>query len=203
MFYFSPKRLPSKYPNKIPEKPMPQPDIQNSARRKFLRTAPVAAAAGLALAAPSLRAAPASAPSGMPAHPAPFQHITAQQFDHDIRQTQAHPGNLNLVEEKGTSFSMVLTTEKHKAAPGFEAHAHRDHIFQILEGSTDYEVGGTPKGGHMIAPGEWRGSESVGATRITLHKGDRLIIPRGTPHKRTTPGSVTFTLISPECDGIS
>jgi mannose-6-phosphate isomerase-like protein (cupin superfamily) len=183
------------------ENPMPPTKIQNPTRRKFLRTAPVAAAAGFALATPSLHAEPA--PAGMHTHPAPFQHITAAQLAHDIHTTEAHPGNINLVEEKGTSFSMVLTTEKHKAAPGFEAHAHRDHIFQILEGSTEFEIGGTPKGGHMIAPGEWRGPESIGATRLTLHKGDTLVIPRGTPHKRTTPGSVTFTLISPECSTIS
>lgn len=186
---------------------MSQSEIQSPSRRKFLRAAP--AAAGIALAAPALLAAAATGPAynwdtcGMPAHPAPFRHIAAQQFQQGIDKTQTNPGNINLVEENGTSFSMVLTTEKHKAAPGFEAHAHRDHIFQILEGSTDYEVGGTPKGGHMIAPGEWRGPESVGATRITLHKGDRLVIPRGTPHKRTTHGSVTFTLISPECEGIA
>lgn len=182
---------------------MTQSKIQNPTRRKFLRSAPVAAIAGLALGDTSLFAAAAPGPSGMPVHPAPFQHITATQIEHDIHQTEAHPGNINLVDKKGTSFSMVLTTEKHKAAPGFEAHAHRDHIFQILEGSTEYEVGGTPKGGHMIAPGEWRGPESPGATRITLRKGDRLVIPRGTPHKRTTRGSVTFTLISPECNSIA
>lgn len=178
-------------------------DIENPARRKFLAVAPIAAAAGLALGEPSLFAAVLAGPTGMPSHPARFQHIPAEQIERDIQQTEAHPGNLTLVEEKGTSFSMVLTTEKQKTAPGFEAHAHRDHIFHILEGSTEYEIGGTPKGGHMIAPGEWRGPESTGATRITLHKGDRLVIPRGTPHKRTTPESVTFTLISPECDSIS
>ena len=31
---------------------------------------------------------------------------------------------------------------------------------------------------------------------MTLHKGDMLVIPRGTPHKRSTEGSVTFYLIS-------
>jgi mannose-6-phosphate isomerase-like protein (cupin superfamily) len=76
-------------------------------------------------------------------------------------------------------------------------HEHRDHIFQILEGSTTYEVGGTPKGGRTIGPGEWRGPHVDGATRLTLNKGDRLIVPRGTPHKRSTPEHVTFTLISP------
>lgn len=139
----------------------------------------------------------------MPSHPAGFQHITAAQIHHDVVTTEATPGSRNLVGGNGVSFTMVLTTEEHTAAPGFEAHAHRDHIFQILEGSTEYEIGGTPKGGRMIAPGEWRGPESLGATRLTLRKGDRLVIPRGTPHKRTTPASVTFTLISPECDGIA
>ncbi len=184
-------------------------NIQSPTRRKFLRTAPIAAAAGIALATTSVHASTSTGPAcnwstcGMPSHPAPFQHIAAEQMEDDIRKTLAHPGNINLVEEINTSFSMVLTTEKHKAAPGFEAHAHRDHIFQILEGSTEYEIGGTPQGGHMIAPGEWRGPESVGATRLTLRKGDTLVIPRGTPHKRTTPRSVTFTLISPECNTIS
>jgi quercetin dioxygenase-like cupin family protein len=177
--------------------------IENPGRRNFLRTAPVAAAAGFALADTSLFASPTAVPAGMPSHPAKFQYITAEQIEHDIQQTEAKPGHINLVDEKGTSFSMGLTTEKNKSAPGFEAHAHRDHIVQVLEGSTVYEVGGTPKGGQMIAPGEWRGPESVSATRLTLHKGDRLVIPRGTPHKRTTLGSVTFTLISPEYDGVS
>ena len=130
--------------------------------------------------------------------PAKFQVITAAEIEKDIRNTEDKPGNVTLVAEKGVCFSIVLTTEKAQTAPEFESHEHRDHIFQILEGSTVYEVGGTPKGGRMIAPGEWRGPESVGATKVTLNKGDRLIVPRGTPHKRSTPEMVSFTLISPE-----
>ena len=38
--------------------------------------------------------------------------------------------------------------------------------------------------------------ESDGATSVSLNKGDMLVIRRGTPHKRTTKGTVTFTLIS-------
>jgi mannose-6-phosphate isomerase-like protein (cupin superfamily) len=33
---------------------------------------------------------------------------------------------------------------------------------------------------------------------MTLEKGDMLVIPRGTLHKRSTAGTVTFTLISPQ-----
>lgn len=171
--------------------------IDNPGRRKFLSTAPVAAAAGLALADLSLLTLPAS---GQAANgTAKFQVFTAAEMQKNIEKTNADAGNINLVEEKGgMSFTMVLTTEKNKIAPEFEMHQHRDHVFQILEGSTVYEVGGTPKGGHMIGPGEWRGPQVEGATRIALHKGDRLVVPRGTPHKRSTHESVTFTLISPE-----
>jgi ribosomal protein L16 Arg81 hydroxylase len=60
-----------------------------------------------------------------------------------------------------------------------------------------YQVGGTPKNGRNIRPGEWLAPESEGATTLTLKKGDMLIIPRNTPHKRSTEGTVTLTLVSP------
>lgn len=171
--------------------------IDNPGRRKFLCAAPAAAAAGLVLAEASLFATPASGQVASSA--ARFQVFTAADMEKDIRKAEEDSGNINMVEEKGgTSFTMVLTSEKNKTAPEFEMHERRDHIFQILEGSTIYEVGGTPKGGRSIGPGEWRGPEVEGATKITLHKGDRLVVPRGTPHKRSTQQSVTFTLISPE-----
>lgn len=177
---------------------MSEMGIENPGRRSFLRAAPVAVAAGFALADGSLIAMPAASGAAPMGEPAKFQVFTAEQIEKDIKTATGNPANVNLVEEKGVSFTMVLTTEKDKSAPEFESHEARDHIFQILEGSTVYELGGTPKGGRMIGPGEWRGPESVGATKVTLNKGDRLIVPRGTPHKRSTTGSVTFTLISPE-----
>ena len=70
-------------------------------------------------------------------------------------------------------------------------------MFYILDGTTVYEVGGTPKGGHNTRPGEWLAPESEGAVTYTLKKGDMLVIPRGTPHKRKTAGSVTLLLVSP------
>lgn len=170
--------------------------VENPGRRNFLRAAPVAAAAGFALAEASLQAMPA--PDAPQRGAAKVQLFSAQEIARDVRKLETNPGNINVVEEKGNiGFSMVMTTEKNKTAPEFESHQQRDHIFQILEGSTVYEVGGTPKGGRMIGPGEWRGPDVVGATKYTLNKGDQLIVPRGTPHKRSTAGSVTFVLISP------
>lgn len=170
--------------------------VENPGRRRFLQAAPVAAAASLALADASLFASPA--PDAAASGTARFRVFTAAAIQKDVESTEAHPGNLDLVNGQGVSFTMVMTTEKNKSAEEFEAHEHRDHVLQVLDGSTVYEVGGTPKGGRSIGPGEWRGKNVEGATKLTLHKGDTLFIPRSTPHKRSTAGSVTFTLISPE-----
>jgi quercetin dioxygenase-like cupin family protein len=115
-----------------------------------------------------------------------------------MKMVQAKPGNDNLFASKTLPLTIVMTTEEKKSGKEFEYHEGRDHIFQILEGTTVYELGGTPKDAHSTKPGEWLAPTSEGATSLTLHKGDMLVIPRGTPHKRTTETSVTFILISAE-----
>ena len=150
--------------------------IKNPGRRNFLRTAPIAAAAGFALADGSLFASPAAGQSAAPAAAATIQLFTAQAIQEDIKALQAKPGNNNLE---------------------FEWHEGRDHVLQIMDGATVYEVGGTPKDGRNTKPGEWLAPGSDGAATLTLKKGDMLVIPRGTPHKRSTAESVTFLLISP------
>jgi len=164
----------------------------NPSRRSFLRTVPaVAAAAGLALTDKSLFAATTEAPAEK------FQVFTAQQLADDARALQAKPGNNNLVDIK--TATIVMTTEVAHSGKEFEWHEGRDHILQIVDGTTIYELGGTPKGAHPSTsgkPGEYNSPDSEGATKLTLKKGDMVTIPRNTPHRRSTAGSVTFILIS-------
>jgi quercetin dioxygenase-like cupin family protein len=177
---------------------------QKGGRRGFLRALPGVAAAGLAIGegifspagamgqnAPSAGGAAAQLFGGFA-----FQLFTAQTLADDVRALDAAPGNNNLISDR--NFTVVLTTEKAKSAAEFEWHEGRDHIFQILEGSTVYELGGTPKGAHSKGPGEWLAPESEGAATYTLNKGDMLVIHRGTPHRRRTAESVTLLLISPQ-----
>jgi mannose-6-phosphate isomerase-like protein (cupin superfamily) len=171
--------------------------MKNLSRRKFLGTAPVAAAAGLTLANTSILSAYAAGQGAAPAGPATFQLFTAQAMQEDIKALQAQPGNNNLVDAKSLPFTMVLTTETAKSAKEFEWHEGRDHVLQIIDGATVYEVGGAPKDGRNTKPGEWLAPVSEGAATLSLKKGDMLVIPRGTPHKRSTAESVTFLLISP------
>jgi quercetin dioxygenase-like cupin family protein len=156
----------------------------NTSRRTFLRTAPVAAAAGFSL---SDRLIFAAAP----------QAFQAKTLDADAKALQAKPGNNTLFDPKTLPVNIVMTTEAHKSAAEFEWHEGRDHIVQILDGSTLYEVGGKPTAGHVNkGPGEWLSPTADGAKSILMGKGDMLVIPRGTLHKRSTEDSVTFILIS-------
>jgi quercetin dioxygenase-like cupin family protein len=166
--------------------------MKDQSRRRFLRSAPLAAAAiTLPLSDKLLFAADQSQ-----AAPVPFQLITAAQLAEATKKLQATPGNDNLFQPPSLPLTIVLTTEDKKSAKEFEWHEGRDHIVQITEGTTLYEVGGTPQGAHNTKPGEWLAPASTNATKYTLHKGDMLVIPRGTPHKRSTETSVTFILIS-------
>ena len=166
--------------------------VKSTSRRNFLRTAPLAAAAVTLPLSETLLFAAQAAPT-----PVPFQFFTATQLAESQKKLQAAPGNDNLFQPATLPFTIVLTTEEKHYAKEFEWHEGRDHIVQILEGTTIYELGGTPAGAHNNKlPTEWLAPTSTGATRMTLHKGDMLVIPRGTPHKRSTEGSVTFYLIS-------
>jgi mannose-6-phosphate isomerase-like protein (cupin superfamily) len=163
-------------------------------RRNFLLTAPAAAGVGLSMAElfASMVAAQNSTPTDTEAN---YMVYSAEEIEDDIIALQAKPGSKNLYRDM--NFAIDLTVEKNTVAKEFEWHEHRDHIIHILDGETVYELSGTPQGTHNPREGEGLAPASEGATKVTLKKGAILIIRRGTPHKRTTPRSVTFTLTGP------
>jgi mannose-6-phosphate isomerase-like protein (cupin superfamily) len=163
-------------------------------RRWFLVRASAVAAAGLSIAGEILNA-PRTAAQAAPRTPG-VQSFTAAGLHDAIANLQANPSTNNLVND--VTFTVALTVEKEKSAKEFEWHEGRDHVFQILDGSTVIEVGGTPKNAHSNKPGEWNAPESENAVKLALSKGDMLVIPRGVPHRRTTTGTVTLMLISPQ-----
>ena len=164
----------------------------DSTRRWFL----VKASAAAACVSIGGEAAGARSAAAETAGPGGVEKFTAADLRGVIAGLDASPGNKTIVDEK--TFVVMLTVEKHKAQAEFEWHEGRDHVFQIIDGATVIEVGGTPKGAHSSKAGEWNAPESEGAEKISLSKGDLLVIPRGVPHRRTTEGSVTLMLISPQ-----
>ena len=166
-------------------------NVESPQRRSFLRTVPVAAMAGIGLT--ELGIFPRQASSQTESHK--FEVITVETIQDAIKALQATPGNRTLYE--CSTFSLVLTSERAKGAKEFEWHEHRDHVFHIIDGSTTYELGGSPQNAHSPKPGEWLAPSSEGAATVTLKQGEFLVIPRGTPHRRTTKEGVLFALFSP------
>lgn len=164
--------------------------VKNHSRRNFIRTAPLAAVTAVTTKNILL------AQTAVPSAPQTFQLFPADKLNQAMKDLQVKPGNDNLYTTSSLPFTIVLTTEAKKSAKEFEWHEGRDHILQVLDGSTVYELGGSPQGARNTLPGEWLAPTSLNATTLTLHKGDILVIPRGTPHRRSTTDSITFYLIS-------
>jgi mannose-6-phosphate isomerase-like protein (cupin superfamily) len=170
---------------------------KKTSRRNFLRTAPVAAAAGFTLTNALTALAQAGEPGAdVVASAQPYKLFKASDLDADMKALDAKPGDNRLYDSKSIPVQIILTTEKHKSATEFEWHEGRDHVLHVIEGSTLYEIGGTAKGTKVMGPGEWHATGAEGSKSILLGKGDMLVIPRGTLHKRSTEDSVTFLLIS-------
>ena len=50
------------------------------------------------------------------------------------------------------------------------------------------ELGGTLVDPKEATPGEWRAKTVAGAKSVVIRQGDIVIVPRGTPHRRTVTG---------------
>lgn len=174
---------------------MKKTEVEDLSRRGFLCAAPLAAAAGLVLADGKLFAAQAGAPGGVWFVPNAYQMFTAETIAGDCKALEGTSATTNLIQNK--NFTIVITSETAKTAPEYEWHAGRDHILQILEGETVYEVGGAPVNPRNVKPGEWLAPSREGGATFHMKKGDMLVLPRGTLHRRITAGSVILTLIAP------
>jgi uncharacterized protein GlcG (DUF336 family) len=63
-----------------------------------------------------------------------------------------------------------------------EVHQCDTDIIHVLEGSATFVTGGTVDTGKLIAAGEIRGTMIRDGQTQTLHKGDVIVVPHGTPH---------------------
>jgi mannose-6-phosphate isomerase-like protein (cupin superfamily) len=169
-------------------------------RRNFLWTAPLAAAVALPLTDTLLHASAVPSAGGQSAEAGPrvpVQLFPAAMVQGMMNDLEASHGTKDLIPPtKDLAITMTMSAEEKKSGKEFEFHAHRDHVFQVLDGMTRYEVGGTPKNARQTGPGEWLAPESEGFKVFELKKGDMLTVPRMTPHKRITEESVILLLIS-------
>ena len=76
-----------------------------------------------------------------------------------------------------------------------EAHGHWYDYIHVLDGEGTITYGGTQAGAHDVGDLEMRGGALEGGKTITLHPGDRLVVPPGLVHLFTATPGHTFTYL--------
>ena len=98
----------------------------------------------------------------------------------------------NKVEElfggEGMQLRVAVQHEKNKPAPAGEVHDASDDVYYVLEGAATLTLGGKLEAPSEVEPGEWRAPRIVGGQTVEITKGDLIVVPRGTPHTRSTVG---------------
>ena len=130
-----------------------------------------------------------------PAEPLrPFVVLTAQSLSDLERRVRAENRAEDLMGGPGTQLRVAVLNEKDKAASEAEVHDASDDVYYVLEGSATLTLGGKLHAPHETEPGEWRAARIAGGRTFEIRKGDLVVVPRGTPHARSTAGK-DFSMI--------
>ena len=136
-------------------------------------------------------AAYAAAQGRAPSAPSkPFEVRTARQISDVIRELEAKEGNqqFDVAAQAGTQMRVAVFHDEKREGDSFEVHDDSDDIYYVLDGTATLELGGTLTGATEISPGEWRSTSAAGARTVKVAKGDLVVVPRGTVHRRTVTG---------------
>jgi mannose-6-phosphate isomerase-like protein (cupin superfamily) len=89
---------------------------------------------------------------------------------------------------------VAVQHERNKPAAEAEVHDASDDVYYVLEGTATLTLGGRLDAPVEREPGEWRGPRISGGKTFDIKKGDLVVVPRGTPHMRSTAGK-EFSMI--------
>jgi mannose-6-phosphate isomerase-like protein (cupin superfamily) len=111
-------------------------------------------------------------------------------------QKKLQPSNKveELIGGAGMELRVAIQHENNTTAANAEIHDASDDVYYVLDGTATLTLGGTLESAKEIEPGEWRGPKIVGGQKVEIAKGDLIVVPRGTPHHRSTANQ-DFTMI--------
>jgi mannose-6-phosphate isomerase-like protein (cupin superfamily) len=134
-------------------------------------------------------------PQRSPSQPTrPFVVLPAQSLADLERKLRPDNKAEELIGGEGMQLRVAIQHEKNHAAPSGELHDASDDVYYVLEGAATLTLGGKlDPTAREIEPGEWRGKIN-GGQNVEIKKGDLIIVPRGTPHERSTIGK-DFSMI--------
>ena len=118
----------------------------------------------------------------------PFVVLSGQAVDDVVHKL--HPENKveELIGGEGMELRVAVQHEAGKAAAAAEIHDASDDVYYVLEGTATLTLGGKLESPKEVEPGEWRGPRIEGGQNFDVKKGDLIVVPRGTPHMRSTVG---------------
>ena len=130
-----------------------------------------------------------------PSEPArPFVVMTAQTLADLERKVRPEAKAEDLHGGAGAQLRVAVQHERNKPAAEAEVHDASDDVYYVLEGAATLTLGGRLEAPVEREPGEWRGPRISGGKTFDVKKGDLVVVPRGTPHMRSTAGK-EFSMI--------
>lgn len=124
----------------------------------------------------------------------PYVVMSAQSVD-DLQKTlQSDNKTAELIDSGGMQLRVAVQHEKNKTGAAAELHDASDDVYYVLDGTATLVLGGRLEDPKETDPGEWRSPRIIEGKIFEIKKGDLVIVPRGTPHQRST-ANLNFTMI--------
>lgn len=121
--------------------------------------------------------------------------VMSSQSLNDLNQ-KLQPGNKaeELIDSAGMQLRVAVQRETNKTGAAAEVHDASDDVYYVLEGGATLVLGGRLESPQEVEPGEWRSPRIIEGKTHEIRKGDLVVVPRGTPHQRSTANK-EFTMI--------
>lgn len=124
----------------------------------------------------------------------PFVVLSSQSLDDLKQKLQPDNQTAELIDSAGMQLRVVVQHEKNKTGAAAELHDASDDVYYVLDGAATLVLGGKLEAPREVEPGEWRSAHIIDGKTVEINKGALVIVPRGTPHQRSTANK-DFTMI--------
>lgn len=94
----------------------------------------------------------------------------------------------DIIGGAGMETRVAVQHDTRRSGDLVELHDKSDDVYYVLKGEATLELGGTLDDPKEATPGEWRAKTVTGAQSVKIKQGDLVMVPRGTPHRRTVTG---------------
>ncbi len=116
----------------------------------------------------------------------PFVVMSAQSLNYLQKTLQPDNKTSELIDSGGMQLRVAVQHEKNRTDAAAELHDASDDVYYVLDGSAMLTLGGKLDAPKETDPGEWRSPKIVDGKTFEIKKGDLIVVPRGTPHQRST-----------------